>query len=205
MLIHIRPRIYSLFSNVVLQDVWFPEFDLALEGNKDVLLGRPYPNKNYHVAYRKCAAANGGRKHFDGIFLENKEHVSAFTLHTRWVLHTDTDMCLLNHIVKYEIIDQDFDTVTDNMILWGSLSNPHTGMVYRENRTPAHYIDPPIKLEPKYHLESYSDILPEQKQTFQMPTIQRDRLFDRWAGLCANQRIPDPAAAIPVTFKKVGV
>lgn len=113
MLIHITPTLLCCEKtgwDCELMDVVIPEASLHLVAGKDVRAGRPWPNKNYLVATPKSA-----RKAFRGIIFETPAPMDAFTVTTRWAINADY---VLDHVVRYEIPDQDFDAATDSMVMW---------------------------------------------------------------------------------------
>lgn len=80
-----------------------------LEGRADLQTRKPYRNKDYFVACRR------GRRAAAGLFLETPEPVRQFTAVTRWSLAAEI---LVTHRVRYIVLDDDFDAVTDNMVHW---------------------------------------------------------------------------------------
>ncbi|PRQ66526.1 DUF6012 family protein [Vibrio mediterranei] len=107
MLIHLIPKIYNRFSDIQLNviDVCIPELKVVLQGDKDLMVGRPYLNKNYHVICRKV-----GKKKMNGFFLETEKALQKFTVLTRW----EVDNLKLVHRVHYTVLDSNFDAVSDD-------------------------------------------------------------------------------------------
>ena len=73
-------------------------------------MGHPYPNRRYTVGCRK-----DGRKITDGLLIETDKPVQRFRTTARWGINAER---VITHVVDYEIIDQDFDAVSDHTIFW---------------------------------------------------------------------------------------
>lgn len=115
MLIHLSPRLFTCDvtgPNCELIDLAIPELNLLLKGGKDLTSRRPYPNKRYVVACR-----NLGRKAISGLVIQAPEGTRTFTATARWAI--DATLAV-THKVSYEIIDTDFDLVSDDMLLWSA-------------------------------------------------------------------------------------
>src|ERR1700738_95197 len=111
MLLHLLPRLFSLqFGIVSVVDVEIPTLGLRLLGNVDLTTRRPYPNKHYAVACRKR-----GHKAVDGIFIETGEPVAHIDCITRWAVEAKA---VVTHRVRYTLLDRDFDSASDHMLLW---------------------------------------------------------------------------------------
>lgn len=130
MLIHLCPCITTESSRFGMQvsliDIQSPELGLHLHGGRDVEARRPYPNKHYQVVCRKK-----GRLAIEGLLIECPEHVEKFTVVVRWFLNGRTRLI---HRITYNVLDQDFDAVSDNMVLWMRCS--FNGREYK-NRWPS--------------------------------------------------------------------
>ena len=167
MLIHIRPMMLSWHTTVLL-DLELQPFGLRLVGGKDLNEGRPYPNRRYTVACLKDR-----RKITDGILIETSSTVERFRATARWGIDIDAGRVITN-IVDYEIMDRDFDAVSDNTVLW--LAQWETWEArWEDDKRPS-----------QPHAE---EISPLQTHYFPMPTLQRGRL----TGPLAGKRFPTVA------------
>lgn len=201
MLIHIRPRLFSPFNNVLLLDLDIPQFGLKLQGGKELTTRRPYPNKRYAVACPKI-----GRKALDGIYIETAGPVQRFTAVARWAVEAEF---VATHRVEYQVLDQDFDTVSDSMLFWYAMS---PGLGGWESRWPESAKDAvPAKFEPAMGVLSHfggreGDVedridpetgwIVERKQAFGLPTLQRERLVN--TALSDRDRLPPLGSAFRV-------
>ncbi|HDQ4465220.1 TPA: hypothetical protein P9G65_005533 [Pseudomonas aeruginosa] len=114
MLIHICPRLMMPVGfelPCALIDVRVQEFGLHLIGDREVVARQPYANKRYYVACRKT-----GRKAINGLLIEVPGHVPLFTVVTRWSIAAEV---VLRHRVNYVVLDDQFEAVTDEPMLWG--------------------------------------------------------------------------------------
>ncbi|MDS1820758.1 DUF6012 family protein [Vibrio parahaemolyticus] len=110
MLYHITPQIRcSKYGNIAIEllDITIPELDLNLKEGSDVVVRKPYPNKNYLVACRKI-----GKKAIDGILINSEVKLSEYTVITRWVLNREL---VISHVVKNRVLDDEHELVSDNM------------------------------------------------------------------------------------------
>lgn len=117
MIIHITPKLYAppgIRAAIALVDVKVEELGLHLLGGTDVVAGRPYPNKCFLVARRLT-----GMKHFSGLVLRTEVFVPSFTVVTRWAINAER---ILTHKVIYDVLDREYDAVTDDMLLWFPMS-----------------------------------------------------------------------------------
>jgi len=198
MLIHATPRFFTCEQsgpNVELIDLRINEIGVFLQGGKDLTTRRPYPNKRYVVACRKS-----GQKAIDGILFETGGTVPSFTVETRWAIHAEF---IATHRVRYVVLDDDYDAVTDNMVLWYAMSEGLGG--WRSRWPEAHKDSVPASAQPRMQLstepqrtspvtvrmtgpQSY-----ERVETFSVPTVERERLLSR--------RINDRIPAIESAFK----
>lgn len=184
MLIHIRPRCLSPYPNVALVDLRIQELDLHLIGGTDLDSRRPYPNKRYVVACRKV-----GRKAIDGILVETAKPVSAFTVEARWALEAEH---VATHTVRYEVLDQDFDAVSDHMLLWGATSASLGGWTNRWPETvkgPQVYAAPVLKILAGAHeplaeqkqllrtLNPSGTLVAAQQERFILPSLEPERIL----------------------------
>lgn len=195
MLIHIVPKLFeppfAVESEVV--DVSIPELGLVLDGGKEITARRPYPNKRYLVACKKT-----GQKAISGIFVEVDDRLETYTVITRWSVNGE----VITHVVQHEIVDSDFDTVSDDMLLWSSWY----GTTWQQ-RWPECYKGDPTRRgrEPSMDVLTHSDggaLKPADVQdvvcggqrvimrfeSFAQCTIERERLLEQKGGM--NSRTP---------------
>jgi hypothetical protein len=198
MLLHLRPKIYSADILVDLLELSIDRFGVQLLRERDLMIGRPYPNKNYVVGCRKQ-----GRKAIDGILLKVDGPVDKFCLTARW----QASGIIATHRVHYTILDCDFGAASDKMMLW------HKTRSGLPSRIPVYYRGcPPIYTEPVMHLEGPAsarrltmdvvDIgtgwIADRTQSFAMPSIEPERLLDRES----NPRLPAPEDAFEVRVSR---
>ncbi len=180
MLIHLKPSIYT--DNPIgpcsLVDLTCHEFGLKLVGGKDLIAGRPYPNKNWLVAYRKI-----GRKAMNGFFIETQGFVREFNVITRWAVAANH---IATHKVRYILTDDDFDTATEEMTLWGEFTPSFGG--YKSRYPIGWNYGSPMQSEPRMDVLNEWDrvgditdkvnqhgVLIERSEVFRLPTLERDR------------------------------
>jgi len=182
MLLHITPQFYGPFRQVEILDLRLEPFGLNL-GMRDLAARRPYPNKHFVVACRRA----GGRKAFDGMLIETRNHVEEFQYVARWVVNRSF---LGVHEVHYKVLDRDFDAASDNMTLWSACCESLGGW---SNREPSWAEDQaPVRAEPKTEVKAgrlqrqgvFEDIRDEQsgwiacrRETLSMPTLERERIL----------------------------
>jgi hypothetical protein len=200
MLIHITPKIYvpnfDDISSCELINFSIDELGFVLIGNKDIATRRPYPNKRYFVGCRK-----ENRKAASGILVEAKElSMDSFTSVAHWKVYPDeyrSGDIVVTHKVKYVIIDNDFDMVSDDMTLWYATRADSSG---RPSRWPEFYKKPPNEVQPTMDVFSSrsgglardgqdkkdtvknflnKDLIVNRSEVFKIPTIERARLFDK--------------------------
>lgn len=189
MLIHLAPKLYEPAVRITaeLLDISIPECNMLLRGGKEIVARRPYPNKCYLVACR-----NKGQKAMHGLFIDVPGHLDAFSLLTRWQVNGK----MLTHSVDYQVLDRDFDTISEDMVLWCGLQNtPWT------RRWPDVYRGSPADHQPRMDVLAHKIIRPgnvidevegamiiRRHETFPTHTIERERL---WAGISLHQdRMP---------------
>lgn len=184
MLLHIIPRLYVAEPDAPqcdLIDFHCPDLGLKLRSGIELVARRPYPNKRYQVACRKV-----GQKAMQGILIETAGRVREFTTLTRWAVGGDR---VVNHQVQYFVIDDDFDAVTDSMVLWSGMSPSLGGWSRRwpsvaENWTPA-AAQPRMELVSRERSGHYADRLDaagrvvERSEVYQVPTVERERVLFR--------------------------
>ena len=201
MLIHLIPRMYACRTNepCALIDVTCAELGLVLNGDKDLAARRPYPNKNYLVACRKV-----GQKAMQGILIEAPQFVRDFTVVTRWAV---ADKHIATHRVRYLVLDDDYDTVSENMMLWSAIhGDSRWAARYPDDYKGFSHVDvqPSMRVRPRVQKKNdAADILDEQgfirerSETFLMHTIERERLHQHYCSV--NEHTPSIEAAFSAT------
>lgn len=181
MLIHLIPAIVADRTNVPcsLVDITCRGLGLNLVGGKDLTARRPYPNKNYLVACRKI-----GQKAVNGLLVETEHLIRDFTVVTRWSVAASH---IATHSVRYILADVEFDTVTQEMMLW---AGTHPSQGDYKSRYPIDGVyGSPLESQPK--MEAFKRIkrvgeitdrldkngaVIERAEVFYIPTVERDRL-----------------------------
>jgi hypothetical protein len=194
MLYHIRPRLCSEFNLVRLLSVTVQPLGLELVGDLDVVARRPYLNRMYAVACARSEVAPT-----DGILIESADRVDELTYVARWTVAGR----IMTHKVIMMIVDQDYDAVTDSMMLW-----LRSGRRWK-NRWPKDvpfsqplYWEPVMDIVPggqlRVGMEDWIDnsgFIVQREQVLQVPTVEEARVLrpERWIG--SNPRMPDIACA----------
>lgn len=115
MLIHLTPRFYLppeipvSIEAVDLVRLTIAELGVCM-GPTEVVTRHPYPNKRFYVGARR-----DGRKAIEGLFFDAPGHVGSYTAVAEWAINGEL---LVTHRTEYVVLDNTFDAVTDNMILW---------------------------------------------------------------------------------------
>lgn len=196
MLIHLVPRMYACRINdpCALIDLTCAELGLVLKADKDLTARRPYLNQNYLVACRNVGQA------MQGILIAAPQFVRDFTVVTRWAV---ADRHIATHRVRYLVLDDEYDTVSENMMLWSAVHGDSRWAA----RYPGDYNDfSPVDVQPSMRVRppvqqknDAADVLDEQgfirerSETFLMHTIERERLHQHYCSV--NERTPDLEAA----------
>lgn len=112
MLIHLSPQflLAKIPDKCSLLGIICPELGLRLTGGTDVVGRRPFPNKRYIVACRK-----EGGKPVHGLLIKANGHVPEFNVTTKW---QSPDGLVLTHSVRHIVLDDEYDTVSENMLSW---------------------------------------------------------------------------------------
>lgn len=203
MLIHLTPRMYACRLNepCTLVDLKCDELGLSLKGGQDLTARRPYPNKNYLVACRKI-----GQKAMDGILIETLEPMREFTVVTRWAVAASH---IARHCVRYVVLDDEYDTISENMALWGNLCDDLGAW---RSRYPAHLeYGSPVRAQPRMDVFprlakegvvreelNRQGALIERMEVFRLPTLERERLLDTKRSVIDRaDRTPPLEAAFP--------
>lgn len=194
MLIHITPRIIQPKNHCfpcTLVELSVPELELSLTSN-ELATRKPYPNKNYSVGCRRA-----GLKTIDGILVDTPtRNIDHYTVTAKWSLSEEADI-ILTHVVRHIILDNDFDAVSDNMLLW-------QGAETWESRWPDFAAGwSPASAQPRMDILSRPEapkrdgevedetipvligeeglsamLIRHRFETFRLPTIERERLLN---------------------------
>lgn len=182
MLIHITPKLLTCAMsgpNCTLVDLSIPELGIALRGDRDLVTRNPYPNKTYRVVSRKV-----GRKAMDGILINTPSMVRSFTAVMRWAAGAEL---LVKHSVKYVLIDEDHDFVSDSMVMWSRWHESVGGWGSRMYDVPSGWT--PANAQPRMDVSlnrnkkgDFKDtivngVITERAETFRLPTLEIGR-FD---------------------------
>lgn len=195
MIYHLTSRIFSPHYPVALVDIKVQPFDIVLRAGAEVDSGHPFPNKLITVARPKV-----GRSHWNGLLIEAPA-VEAFMVTTRW---TVDGRLPVEHVATYTVLDADFDAVSTEVLTWHACSPSLGGW---QSRWPQHLAHlPPVKLQPMMRMD-HEDLdsataggtVAQQVEHLDVPTIERERLFDsRLSALIG--RVPPADSAIRVTW-----
>ena len=175
MLLHITPKLLTAhaFSTAGLASVEIPEFRLKLSGEKELMTRKPFSNKRYNVGCRRSGKASSG------FLLELPHTVDEYTVISEW----ETVSGLHTHTVRYVVLDNELDAASDEMLLW-----PGDGAIfsdrcpeYVKSLTPVNYAPLMEMHRGTYRGECHDiygpgGIIMERKQSFRIPTIERERL-----------------------------
>lgn len=184
MLIHITPKMISPnpICNPHLIDIEIQELGLKLIGGKDIATRRPYPNKQYYVACCKK-----GKKAVSGILVESPIFLKEYTVTSRWDW-TGKDTLVVTHIVKYIVLDRNFDMVSDDMLLWYGSSESNWESRWPEwadglapvDVMPCMEVNPSRERQGEYEDEynSVSGGIIKRTEMFRLPTIERERILN---------------------------
>ena len=180
MLIHFVPclRVNQPGARADLMDFTCPEAGLLLQGGKHLKTGAPYPNKQYLAACRN----DGRKKAVSGFLVRIPRRLRQFTTTTRWRLADDLT---LSHHVGHQVLDDDFDMVTEALLYWYGYgerwqtrwpeslkgialvaAQPRMAIVPGDGRNTVQLAD---RIE--------NGIIMERREAIQMPTVERERLF----------------------------
>jgi hypothetical protein len=196
MLLHTVPRFYNSYKDVDIQlvDIQIPEINLNLRDGIDIVARKPYPNKCLLVACKKKT-----NKAMEGLLIRLPDSLKGWTVITRWSENAEH---LFSHTVKYNLMDSEFDTVTDCVSMWSGYQ--HSILGNWEDRHPHDSRNTtPIHLQPSMEYlfnnqkskriaginDMYSEegLLISRTEDFTVPTIEIERLF---SGISLTKRIP---------------
>ncbi|CNO32216.1 hypothetical protein H2P23_004913 [Escherichia coli] len=176
MYLHIVPKLFHRMANkCTLKSISIPELDFIID-SESLSVGRPWPNKCLWVGMRK------GRKSVNGLVLQTDKKLRWFTTIYTWDIE---DMGLIYHQVNTYIEDDDFDMVSQEILLNGSFDK----WSYRVHS--AYENKPPARIQPK--MESllnkpgenshdvweefeWGDFLLSREESLLLHTIQSERL-----------------------------
>jgi hypothetical protein len=178
MKIHLTPTLFLRGDHQVsLNRFRIDAFNLDLKSN-DLKINRPYPNLNHIVGH-----SISEKKNTAGLLFETQSIARKFDSESIWLV----DGVEILHVVKYDIIDEDFDAVSDQMIYWYAFANDANK--HFQSRIPIQYCGtPPLEIQPKMEYKStvfshYSkDTLNDENyiikrvNTLSLPTLESDRL-----------------------------
>ena len=157
MLLHITPKLLTAhaFSTAGLASVEIPEFRLKLSGEKELMTRKPFSNKRYYVGCRRSGKASSG------FLLELPHTVDEYTVISEW----ETVSGLHTHTVRY----------VDGAIFSDRCPE------YVKSLTPVNYAPLMEMHRGTYRGECHDiygpgGIIMERKQSFRIPTIERERL-----------------------------
>ena len=187
MLIHITPQFYAQpnghfhIAECRLLSLQIQKLDVELKSS-ELVTRKPFPNKNYWVGSR-----NIGRKALEGLLFETPAHVPEFTAVARWIVNEEH---IVTHEIQYRVLDQELDSVSDNITLWNA-----GRMKERDypSRWPQSTDWKPGVAKPRmeiFHLPeeahplrqhvrdtiSASKLITLRQETLEMPTIERSRI-----------------------------
>lgn len=211
MLIHFSPRLFSkIETNIELFSFSSKELGLSLLAGKDLIADRPFPNRCYMVVRHVNSA-----KAVNGFLVETDRPIQRFTTHTRWLNPLPGQSIetarVINHIVEYEVLDQEYDAISEAMILWYGI--PGTDFKDRWPKdTPANWnplnAQPCMELTPmsrksdvEVSVAGHGDIATiEQRESVRMHTIERSRILDGWPGKEVRDQMPAIETAVHVNL-----
>ncbi|HED3258047.1 TPA: hypothetical protein R4082_004789 [Escherichia coli] len=138
MYLHIVPKLFHRMANkCTLKSISIPELDLIIDG-ESLSVGRPWPNKCLWVGMRKS------RKAVNGLLLHTDKKLRWFTTRYTWDIE---DMGLIHHQVNTYIEDNEFDMVSQEILLNGSFDK------WSDRVHSAYEGKPPAIIQPK--MESF--------------------------------------------------
>lgn len=208
MLIHITPRFFTgnYAIPVQLVDVTVEPLGLVLRDGVDLAMCQPFPNKRIYVARRKV-----GRKAMNGLLIDTGEvRIKEFEVITRWAVFAGD---VVTHRVKHVVLDEEFDAVSTDMILWHAMCASLGGWEPRvpalpSNASPASHM-PRMAIMPEDREQRTGDVVDrlngagmvkERHEVFSMPTIQPARLQNRRL----DDRLPRFEDAFTVPLARTG-
>ncbi|MGR3808183.1 DUF6012 family protein [Pasteurella testudinis] len=118
MLIHLMPTFINLYRNVTVN---IKRLAISTENNLYEMdptllkVGKPFPNKSYHVVCRKK-----GNKAFQGLFAHLDDNPITFSVIEEWDVVTDNNSLGLihYHYINFHLLNQEFNAVSQDMLMW---------------------------------------------------------------------------------------
>ena len=137
-----------------------------------------------------------GKKAINGIIVESDKHLNNFQVVTRWKVD---DEKIVTHIAEFNVVNNDYNLVTDVMMLWGNLISIGDEFSCRTPESMMNYspleAQPVMKAVPDQsrtcainavdHVVGGLNV--ERKQIIDMPTIEPER-FDN--EIAQSLRVP---------------
>lgn len=162
MLVHLTPACFSWRNPPdALVDVVIPQFNLTLDGGRDLKIGRPYPNKHWHIAY-----AAGERRMKEGVLIEVNHSVEQFNVTTRWRFG---DM-VCSHQAIYTLIDSDCEAVSDKILIWYAYEG------FEDCRPTLNGDAPPCEMQPRLEVKTPGEVR-RRADVLWLPAMTRARVF----------------------------
>lgn len=178
MLIHITPKLVVGVSSarpVRLLTLQIPEIGLSLT-EEHLAVRRPYPNKHYFVGCRRI-----GQQAMSGILIQHEGFEREFTAEMVWSV---ADARHVKHTVVYQVLDDDYDLVSDSMLMWRCVTSEGRDW---PSRWPAIHTEFPAMAEPRMSLWAGEDkrtapvdevqhgLITSRYEKFPLPTLEPDR------------------------------
>lgn len=177
MLIHLIPRLVFEYENSVsFVSLEIPEINFSI--GSDVAVSRnPYPNKSHHIVCKKK-----GKKAYKGILIETMENIKKFTVKVTWSI----DHSFITHTINYNVIDSQYDMISDDFTLLYASSESLGGYNASEGLSDIHlppslkqptmeYVNPYRKSDNISDKVDISNKIIERKENISVPTIERGR------------------------------
>jgi hypothetical protein len=187
MLIHITPRMYipHQVNSCELRSLSIQEFGFSLT-SKDLAVRRPYPNKRLWAACRRT-----GQKAVTGLLLQTEQPAFKFTVKSQWVVDDCAEPFI--HVTNYHVLDDEYDCVSDNMLLWYAYEG--RGQKWAQRWAPGFEQLSPARAAPRMEIFPCGPGVPPREahrrdiigkdgfidkrtENFQMLTIEPERLFE---------------------------
>lgn len=174
MKIQLTPTLYltGKYPQVYLKKFEVSGLNLALNAGTDLRTNTPFPNANYYVG---CHAKE--KTPTAGLLICTQSFIQEFESESTWIIDGEE----VKHIVKYIVIDEKFDAISDQMIYWGATDR-------LETRIPKAYTNMPIKeIQPKMEYRTpilsrssndkmdENNCITERKDSLLLPTLEQIR------------------------------
>lgn len=194
MLIHLLPCLMACRQTeppCELVDFRSDDLGLHLKGGAELAARRPYPNKSWLIA-----CPQRGRKAVVGFFIETAAPLASFTTLTRW---NAAGVGVIEHELRYELLDQEFDAVTASMLLWYGTDETRGSWALRWPEAAKDWT--PMLAQPRMELTSrrrqgdYKDRVQDgrilaRQEVMTMHTIERERLLSPLLHELHAERMP---------------